>query len=475
MVDLDLCYLSARDALKRFRTRALSPVDILEAQIARAEAVEPKVNALACTFFEDALSAARRAEDRYTRTDGRPRALEGLTVAVKEDTAVEGRPRTFGSLIFKDNVADHTNPSVERLVDAGAIVHAQTTCPEFVWPWTCVSRLHGTTRNPWNLDITCGASSGGAAAAAAAGTTTLATGSDSGGSIRMPAAMCGIAGYKPPYGRNPGSPEVAMDVFFHVGPMTRTCTEAALMQNVMSGLHPRDHATLAERITLPDSFADVTGMRIAWSMDLGVHTVSRAVRANTLALTERLAEAGALIEEIDTPWANEALDAAGAWGGLIYADEFSDAANCHPDLVCDYTTVFARQNETVTPRMFHECVKTMGACWAQFGPQLSRYDAFLCPTVGATEIPAAWRDWEDPIDVEGKACGIYDVVMTFLFNVFSRLPCLSVPTGFAANGVPTGVQIVANPYDDPTVFRIAQSVEAMLPLYHNSLTRPKLD
>ena len=121
MVDLDLCYLSARDALKRFRTRALSPVDILEAQIARAEAVEPKVNALACTFFEDALSAARRAEDRYTRTDGRPRALEGLTVAVKEDTAVAGRPRTFGSLIFKDNVADHTNPSVERLVDAGAI------------------------------------------------------------------------------------------------------------------------------------------------------------------------------------------------------------------------------------------------------------------------------------------------------------------------------------------------------------------
>ena len=112
-----------------------------------------------------------------------------------------------------DNIADHTNPSVERLMRAGAIVHALTTCPEFVWPWTCTSNLHGVTRNPWNTAMTSGASSGGADAASASGTTTLATGSDSAGSIRMPAAMCGIAGYKAPYGRNPGSPEVAMDPF----------------------------------------------------------------------------------------------------------------------------------------------------------------------------------------------------------------------------------------------------------------------
>ena len=475
MPDLDLCYLSAREALGRFAARTLSPVEVLEAQIARAGAVEPRVNALAYTFFEDALKAARRAEDRYAGTGGRPRALEGLTVAVKEDTAVEGRPRTFGSLIFEDNVADHTNPSVERLVEAGAIVHALTTCPEFVWPWTCTSRLHGATRNPWNLEITCGASSGGAAAAVAAGATTLATGSDSAGSIRMPAAMCGIAGYKPPHGRNPGSPEVAMDAFFHVGPMTRASAEAALMQNVMSGLHPRDHATLAEPLALPDSFPGAAGMRLAWSMDLGVHTVSRAVRANTLALIEELAEAGAVVEEIETPWAGEALAAAGAWGGLIYADEFSDAVDRHPGLVCDYTTVFARQNEAVTPRMFHDCMKTVGACWARFGPELARYDAFLCPTVGATGIPAEWRDWADPIDVDGKACGIRDIVMTFLFNAFSRLPCLSVPSGFAGDGVPTGVQIAANPYDDRAAFRVARAVEALLPLYGDAGTRPRLD
>ncbi|MGY8997801.1 MAG: amidase, partial [Alphaproteobacteria bacterium] len=274
MNDLDLCYLSARDALALFRSRKLSPVELLKAQIHRAEAVEPIVNALAYTFYDDALKAAAKAESRYMKTDGRLRKLEGLTLAVKEDTAVKGRPRTFGSLIFKDNIADHTNPSVERLMRAGAIVHALTTCPEFVWPWTCTSNLHGVTRNPWNTDVTSGASSGGAAAASASGTTTLATGSDSAGSIRMPAAMCGIAGYKAPYGRNPGSPEVAMDPFFHIGPMTRTAADAALMQNVMSGLHNRDHSTLPQRMTLPDTFPDVAGMKIAWSMDLDVYEVS---------------------------------------------------------------------------------------------------------------------------------------------------------------------------------------------------------
>ena len=185
------------------------------------------------------MEAARRSEARYAGKEGGPRRLEGLTLAVKEDTAVLCKPRTFGSLIFADNLADHTNPTVAGLLDEGAIIHALTTCPEFVWPWTCTSRLHGVTRNPWNTAITCGASSGGAAAAVAAGTTTLATGSDSAGSIRMPAAMCGITGYKPPYGRNPGSPEVAMDPFFHIGPMTRTSGDAALVQNAIADSPPR--------------------------------------------------------------------------------------------------------------------------------------------------------------------------------------------------------------------------------------------
>ena len=474
MTDIDLCYLSAAEALDLFRSRRLSPVELLQAQIRRAETVEPVVNALAFRFFDEAFAAARKAEARYTKTDGRPRRLEGLTLAVKEDTAVKGRPRTFGSLVFADNVADHTNPSVERLVRAGAIVHALTTCPEFVWPWTCVSRLHGVTRNPWNPAITPGSSSGGAAAAVAAGMTTLATGSDSAGSIRMPAAMCGIAGYKAPYGRNPGSPEVALDMFFHVGPMTRTSRDAALMQNVMSGWHPRDHATVRQRVRLPEVPPDVRGMKIAWSMDLGFYRVDSAVRDNTRRALDRLEAAGAVLSEVDMSCVHRVLETYGGWGGLIYADEFVDAVERHPDLVNDYTRVFAAQNAAVTPRQLHDAMRAIGQAWASFGPLLQRHDAFLCPTVGATGIGADCRDWENPIPVEGDAVSVQKLVMTVLFNAFGRCPAISVPSGFAPDGVPTGLQIAARPFDDAAVFRVAQAGEAGLPLYRDAASRPVL-
>jgi Asp-tRNA(Asn)/Glu-tRNA(Gln) amidotransferase A subunit family amidase len=186
MTDSDLCYISAAEALSQFRARKLSPVDLLKAQIARAERVEPIVNAFSDTYFDRALAEARRAEARYMRTDGRLRALEGLTVAVKDTMDVKGQRNTQGSLLYKDYVATETHPLVERLLKAGAILHARSTIPEFCCAWITTSRLFGTTHNPWNRDyFPCG-SSGGSAAALAAGTTMLATGTDIGSiSIRM--------------------------------------------------------------------------------------------------------------------------------------------------------------------------------------------------------------------------------------------------------------------------------------------------
>ena len=175
-LNLDLCYMTATEAIAAFKTRALSPVEILKAIIARCEQLEPKVNALTYTYFDRALEQAKAAESVYARRGGEPRPLEGVPVAIKDFHPVKGEITTFGSKIYRDYRPDRTAPTVQRLLDAGAIMHCRTTTPEFAHTGVTASPLWGVTRNPWNLEYTPGGSSGGAGAALAGGMTTLADG-----------------------------------------------------------------------------------------------------------------------------------------------------------------------------------------------------------------------------------------------------------------------------------------------------------
>ncbi|MCH7944081.1 MAG: amidase, partial [Proteobacteria bacterium] len=184
MADDDLCYITALEAIARFKARTLSPVEVMAAVIARAEAVNPKINAFTYCFFDRAMDQAKAAEARYGRTDGRLRALEGIPMVIKDETAIKGERTTSASLIRKDNVDEADAFVVERIKRAGAIIHGRSTAPEFSAAGVTHSKLWGVTRNPWNPDFTPGGSSGGAAAQLAAGTTTLANGSDIAGSIR---------------------------------------------------------------------------------------------------------------------------------------------------------------------------------------------------------------------------------------------------------------------------------------------------
>jgi Asp-tRNA(Asn)/Glu-tRNA(Gln) amidotransferase A subunit family amidase len=250
----DLCYLSAVEALAAFKARKLSPVELMRAVIDRAEAVEPKINAFPITRYEQALAEAKTAEAKYMKTDGRIRALEGVPTVIKDETTIKGWRTTFGSLVFKDNIDSYTAPSAERIIKAGALIHARSAAPEFSCAPYTHSRLWGVTRTPWNLDYSCGGSSGGAGASLAAGSTTLANGSDIGGSIRIPASMSGVVGYKPPYGRNPDSSPFNLDHYNHAGPMARTVADSALLQNVMSGPHPQDIVSLRPKLRIPSEF-----------------------------------------------------------------------------------------------------------------------------------------------------------------------------------------------------------------------------
>ena len=340
----DLHYLSAVDVLRMFRTGELSPVELVSAVIARAEATEPVVNAFAETFYEQALAAAADAEARYAGRGAKPRPLDGLPVAVKEEAPIAGQRNTLGSVPLRDAVADQTAVFVQRTIDAGGIVHARSTTPEFCcapFTWT---KLWGVTRNPWHTAYSPGGSSGGSAAALAAGSTTLATGSDIGGSIRIPAAFCGVTGFKPPYGRVPEVEVFNLDHYCHEGPMARSVADCALLQNVIAGPHPSDVASLRPKLEIPSRLDGIRGLRIALSVDLGCYAVDDDVAANTRAAAERLRDAGATVTEVALPWQREMINrAARIHFGMIFGPSVREIHAAHADELTSYARRFVAE------------------------------------------------------------------------------------------------------------------------------------
>jgi amidase len=461
-----LAYLPATEALARFRRRELSPVELLDAIIARAEAVEPTVNALCHTRFEAARERARAAEARYAGRGEPPRALEGIALAIKEEEPIAGEPWTQGSLLYEHLIADYTSAFARRMLESGAIVHARSTAPEFSCAGFTHSKLWGVTRNPWNPEFAAGGSSGGSGAALASGTATLASGSDIGGSIRIPASFNGVVGFKPPYGRVPVDPPYNLDTYCHSGPLARTVADCALFENVLAGPDPSDITTLRPKLVLPLEFAGVEGMRIALSTDLGDWAVDPDVAANTRAAGDALRAAGAVVDEVDLHVPAELVERAAAihfqaaFGGWI-AEEVA----AHPEETTAYAAEFARANvERAAGGSFLEGLEIEAKLYEPVGELLERYDALICPTCGTRGLVAGDDYVGHGLEIGGRMLASYfDGLLTPVFNVMSRLPVLNVPSGLADNGVPTGVQIAGRSYDDETVFRVGAALEHARP------------
>jgi Asp-tRNA(Asn)/Glu-tRNA(Gln) amidotransferase A subunit family amidase len=468
----DLCHLSATSALALFRARELSPVELAEAVIARAEAVEPAINAFAATFYEQALQQARAASARYAGRSGPVRPLEGLLVAVKEEAPIGGQLNTLGSLPLRDVVAPSTAVFVQRIIDAGGIVHARTTTPEFSCAPVTWTKLWGVTRNPWNLAFSPGGSSGGSGAALAAGTTTLATGSDIGGSIRIPASFCGVVGFKPPYGRVPEVEVFNLDHYCHEGPLARTVADCALLENVIAGPDPSDVASIRPKLEIPASLGNVAGRRVAFSPDLGCYRVDADVAANTRAAAERLRAAGAVVEEVSLPWQLDMIErAAEIHFGMIFGPSMIELYEQHGDELTSYARHFVEEAARISKDDMLAGLEVEGRIYAPLGALLEDYDALICPTFAVPALPAAY-DVGDEITVNGQAAGNWmDVMMTLPFNIASRCPVLSIPSGRSRDGVPTGLSVVARTYDDVAAFRVAAAHEAAFDL---EALRPEL-
>lgn len=458
--DLDLCYMPATEALKRFKSRKLSPVELMKAVIARAQAVEPKINAFTFKYYDEALKKAKQAEARYAK--GNPKGpLDGLPVAIKDESYIKGYPTSNASFILKDFVPETTSPTNARLLDAGIIFHARTATPEFSCAGLTYSKMWGVTRNPWNREYTPGGSSGGSGASLAAGSTTLATGSDIGGSIRIPASQCGLVGFKPPYGRNPDDPPFSFDFYNHTGPMARTVADCALLQNVMSGPHPRDIATVKPKLTLPAKFKDIKGWRIGYSIDLGMFEVDKQVEANTREALSVFKSLGAKVEEVDLKWDQSCFDAGLKYLEHLFGALMAQQAKQHRKIMNGYALWFADQCEKSSTLDFLDSLATAGRMYSTLGPALEKYDVIICPTVAMPDVLADLDYEKSPaVRVNGKKVHpALGWAMTTCFNTMSRCPVLSVPSGHVKSGMPTGIQIVGPTFEDEKVFQAASAYE----------------
>ena len=466
----DLCYITATEALARFRSLDLSPVELMSAVIARSEAVNPAVNAYTYTFYERALEQAEEAEARY-RSGAETRPLEGVPIVIKDFHPVAGETTTFGSRMFANHVPERSAPTVARLLDAGAIMHARTTTPEMAHAPHCRSDLWGNTRNPWNLDYGPGGSSGGAAAAVAAGMTTLADGTDGGGSIRMPAACCGHFGYKPPFGRNPTDLAHPRESLLHYGPMTRSVADGALMQNVTAGPHPDDVCSLRPKLEIPDVLEPIEGWKVAFSMDLGYYEIDEEVQRNTRDALDAFRSLGCTVEEVSLDWDMSVLDAwTTHWEGLFWAT----AGDLYPRWKYEMDAFVRRLLERGAQHSlarFYQCNAVRGKMYETLSPILDAFDIFVCPTNAVPALPADHNLENTAFRINGRTLSVSNAPgdiyvqwqLCYPFNLVPECPVASVPSGLASSGVPTGIQIVGRTFDDVRVFRAAADYERARP------------
>jgi aspartyl-tRNA(Asn)/glutamyl-tRNA(Gln) amidotransferase subunit A len=456
----DLCALSATELLARYRTRALSPVEATRAVLARIAELNPVLNCFNLIDAKSALEAARASEARWMQ--GAPMgALDGVPASIKDIILTKGWPTRRGSKTtdpagpWKDDA-----PAVARLREAGAVLVGKTTTPEFGWKGVTDSPLTGITRNPWDPRKTPGGSSGGAAAAVASGMGPLAIGTDGGGSIRIPCGFTGLFGIKPSFGRVPAWPLSPFGTVAHLGPMTRTVADAALMLNVLAQPDARDWTALPyDARDYLDGLEDgVKGLRIAYSPDLGYAKVDKEIAALVKQAVKVFEDLGAQVEEVDPGFDDQLEVFTLHWfPGAAYVIRSIPAAK--RKLVDKGLLEVARQGEKITMKQHMDAVAKRGALGVLMSQFHQKYDLLLTPTLpvpafdAGKEFPGAgknrrWTDWTP---------------FSYPFNL-TQQPAASIPCGLTKAGLPAGLHIVGPKYGDALVLRAARAYETVRPV-----------
>ena len=471
MASDDLCWMSAEEMAAAIRKKKLSPVEVMRAVLARIERVNPALNAFVTLTADQAMKDARAAERALAKKSVTLGPLHGVPFSTKDLVITKGIRTTFGTRLYADNVPTEDAPMVERLRAAGAIQLGKTNTPAFGWIGATHNLLFGITRNPWNLDRTPGGSSGGASAAVAAGLGPLAIGTDGGGSIRIPASCAGIFGLKPTFGLIPVYPFSAAWSLSHIGPMTRTVTDAALMMNAAAGLDERDaFSAPAPRVDYVKALRQgIKGLRAAWSSTLGFgRIVDPEVRASCEKAARRFRELGCRVEEVDLGWPSpkDAWDA--IFCGGIAARLAPYLGERRADIDAGLAAIID-QALTWGPTRYVQAWFDRLA-WNEHPRRLfEKYDLLLTPTIACAPFKVGL---DNPTEIAGTPVEPYDwIPFTFPFNMTGH-PGASVPCGVTGDKLPVGLQIVGRRFEDAAVLRAAAAFEQLQPWAH---AKPSLE
>ncbi|WP_230533308.1 amidase [Microvirga roseola] len=451
---MDMADWSGPDMLAAYASKQASPVEVVKAVIARVESCEPKLQALYAFDPEAALQAAHASERRWM--SGEARALDGIPATIKENIATKGTPVPLGTAARPLVPAAEDAPPSARLREDGVVILAKTTMPDYGMLSSGLSSFHPLARNPWDTTKNPGGSSAGAGAAAAAGYGPFHIGTDIGGSIRLPAAWCGVFGLKPSFGRIPIDPTYYGRV---AGPMTRTVRDAALMMRSLSRPDVRDPMSLPYQ-DLPwlDLDTDLKGLRIGLMMEAGIGMkLAPEIKIAVEAAAKAFADAGAIIEEVGPFITREMLDGLDDfWRQRAWSDigALSDEERAR---VLPYILQWAEGGRALTGAQVYHGMSQMMEMRHAAVAATHRFDFVISPVAPcvayAAELASPIHDPEEPFEHIGY---------TVAFNM-SDQPAASVNAGFTAEGLPIGLQIVGRRFDDTGVLRLSQAWERICP------------
>jgi len=460
-MDASLAFTSAVEMRRLIGSKEVSVPELMEFFYQRIEQLNPRLNAYLALCPDQAMDQARAAQEAVQRGDSLS-PLHGIPVSIKDLEMTKGIPTTVGSAVFKDRTPEADSVVVERIRQAGAIILGKTNTPEFGLSGTTETKVGGPGRNPWNPERTSGGSSGGAAAALASGLCTLASGSDGGGSIRIPASFCGVFGIKPSQGRVPrfgGYGRPAANQFSQSGPMSRTVADAAMFLQVLAGNDPRDPTSL--RQAPPDFSAGLTkgvkGLRIAWSADLGYAGVDPEVAR--IAGEAAQVELGAVVEEpqlvIEDPfgafWDAFATAAYTSYGHLLPE---------HKDDFTDYGLRSLEHGASLSAADLSRALLRVDVLRRQMELFFEDYDLLLTPTMAVTAFPIEDR----PSVIGGKEIEPFWGFLPFTFPInMTGQTASSIPCGFSADGLPIGLHIIGPHGAEALVLQASAAFEEARP------------